>query len=139
MRNRTNKNGFTLIEVLVVATIISLLASIGFVSYASFSRQSRDARRKTDLENVRSALELYRSDNDYYPVNLLTIAPTYILTTPADPQSSERLYSYSPTGSPVTSYSMCAGLEGNTSSKTGCGDCGTGITCSYKLTPLGVE
>lgn len=134
-----NKNGFTLIEVLVVATIISLLASIGFVSYTTFSKQSRDARRKTDLENVRSALELYRSDNDYYPQNLLTIAPTYILTTPADPQTPDRLYPYSPTGSPATSYTICAGLEGVATSKTGCGDCGSGITCSYKLTPLGVE
>lgn len=134
------RGGFTLIEVLVVATIISLLASIGFVSYTTFSKQSRDARRKTDLENVRSALELYRSDNDYYPQNLLTIAPTYILTTPADPQGPDRIYMFSPTGNPATSYTICAGLEGVTDAKSGCPvECGTGINCSYKLTPLGVE
>lgn len=139
---KTNIKGFTLVEVLVVATIISLLATIGFVSFSSFSRQSRDARRKADLENVRGALELYRSDSDYYPQNLLTIAPTYIKVTPADPQSPDRVYQYNPTGNPATSFSLCAGLEGYTTPKAGCDSvskCGAGIECSYELTPLGVE
>jgi len=60
--------GFTLIEILVVATIIGLLASGAIVSYQQLSKQSRDAKRKTDLEQVRAALEMYRSNEDTYPV-----------------------------------------------------------------------
>ena len=60
--------GFTLIEILVVATIIGLLASGAIVSYQQLLKQSRDAKRKTDLEQVRAALEMYRSNEDTYPV-----------------------------------------------------------------------
>ena len=73
-------NGFTLIEILVVATIISLLAAAASVAYSQLSKQSRDARRKTDLEQVRAALEMYRSNNDDYPVNLSSLtAPIHII------------------------------------------------------------
>lgn len=61
------KKGFTLIEILVVATIIGLLAGAGAVSYSSLVKSSRDARRKADLEQIRAALEMYRSSNNTYP------------------------------------------------------------------------
>ncbi|MFH0979716.1 MAG: prepilin-type N-terminal cleavage/methylation domain-containing protein, partial [Candidatus Roizmanbacteria bacterium] len=60
------KKSFTLIEVLVVVGIIGLLTSIAVASYSRMGQQSRDARRKTDLEQIRSALEMYRSNNDEY-------------------------------------------------------------------------
>lgn len=59
--------GFTLIELLVVVTIISLLAGAGFVSYINVSRNSRNAKRLADLEQVRASLELYRTENGVYP------------------------------------------------------------------------
>ncbi|KKU11410.1 MAG: hypothetical protein UX17_C0079G0007, partial [Parcubacteria group bacterium GW2011_GWC2_45_7] len=53
MTNKLKKSfGFTLIEILVVATIIGLLAAGGFVTYSNLSRQSRDAKRKADLEQI---------------------------------------------------------------------------------------
>ncbi len=68
-RNQINnkKDGFTLIELLVVTTIIIILTTIGIVSYRAASMKSRDAKRKTDLETVRQALVLYRSDEGSYP------------------------------------------------------------------------
>jgi len=64
------KKSFTLIEILVVATIIALLATAATITYAQLTKQSRDARRKTDLEQIRAALEMYRSNNNqYYPYN----------------------------------------------------------------------
>lgn len=68
-------SSFTLIEILVVATIIALLTSIGVVSYTQFSKQSRDAKRKADLEQIRAAVEMYRSNdstNSYPPYNVVT-------------------------------------------------------------------
>ena len=55
----TNKKGFTLVEVLVVATIIALLASAVFYGYTQFARQGRDSRRAQDLNNIQKGLELY--------------------------------------------------------------------------------
>ena len=65
---KISKNGFTLIELLVVATIIIVLTTIGLVSYRTVARNSRDAKRKSDLETVRQAAIMYRSETGDYPV-----------------------------------------------------------------------
>lgn len=85
--------GFTLVELLVTATIISLLAAVSIASYSAISKNSRDAKRKADLEQVRTALEIFRSQNNYYPSatgdmsNLLGAGLTtdYINPIPEDP------------------------------------------------------
>jgi len=61
------EKGFTFVELLVVITIIAVLTAIGVVSYQSTNKSSRDAKRKTDLENIRSALELCRLEDGRYP------------------------------------------------------------------------
>jgi prepilin-type N-terminal cleavage/methylation domain-containing protein len=60
------QRAFTLIEVLVVATILGVLLSIAIVSFSSAQKKARDARRKADLEIVRQGLILYRQDNGSY-------------------------------------------------------------------------
>jgi len=67
MLPKISKNGFTLIELLVVATIIIVLTTIGLVSYRTVSRNSRNAKRKTDIETVRQAAIMYRSEIGDYP------------------------------------------------------------------------
>jgi len=119
-----NKNGFTLVEILVVATIMVLLTAAGVISYSSFLKQSRDAKRKADLSQISVALEMYRSNNDTYPTTagawygacstygshpdtgltgyIPNLAPTYIQKLPHDPRESQ---SFSPcTNAPVTCY-----------------------------------
>ncbi|PJC43527.1 MAG: hypothetical protein CO039_03740, partial [Candidatus Pacebacteria bacterium CG_4_9_14_0_2_um_filter_34_50] len=65
--NKNKKKGFTLIELLVVATIITILSAIGLVSFVNAGQGARDAKRKADLETVRQALVLRRSDLGNYP------------------------------------------------------------------------
>ena len=62
-----NKKGFTLIELLVVIAIIGILATIGLDSFISAQARSRDAKRKSDLKEIGSALELFYSDYGSYP------------------------------------------------------------------------
>ena len=53
---KINYQGFTLIEVLVAATILAVLAAGAIVSYTSVNQKSRDSRRMSDVEQVRSYL-----------------------------------------------------------------------------------
>jgi len=134
------RNGFTLVELLVAATIIALLAGIGVTSFSALTKQSRDSRRKADLENLRSALELYRSDNDYYPPDLDTlVTDNYLGKLLSDPKS-DRQYAYCPENNPATNYSLYAALEDGTAA-VNMGTCLETCTesCNYKLTPLGEE
>ena len=111
---------FTLIEILVVATIIGLLAAGGIVSYSQFSKQARDAKRKADLEQIRAALEMYRSNNqnNSYPNNLNSLVPGYIISLPTDPKTNNN-YQYTPqpagcnstSSNPCTSYILSSTLE----------------------------
>lgn len=132
------KKGFTLVELLVVATIIAILAGIGITSYSSLSKQSRDARRKSDLQTVRSALEFYRSDNDYYPGALTTLVPSkYLNSVPKDPKTNtEYVYCPSPATGNVVGYDLCTGLEQTNNIVTCCTMCNGG-NCNYKLNPMG--
>jgi prepilin-type N-terminal cleavage/methylation domain-containing protein len=57
------KKGFTLIELLVVIAIIGLLASIVFVSLSAARSKAKDTAIKSNLANLRSAAELYASNN----------------------------------------------------------------------------
>ncbi len=115
--------GFTLLEVLVTATIIAILTAIGIVSYASVNKRSRDVKRKSDLEQVRSALEMYRSDNNgeypyiqssySNPSNLSSsLVSTYLPAVPDDPDSNKNYYyRATATNGVYTNYCVCAYLE----------------------------
>lgn len=60
-------NGFTLIELLIVVAIIGILAALLTSNFVALRERARDAQRKSDLRQLQSALELYRSDKGSYP------------------------------------------------------------------------
>jgi len=59
--------GFTLIELLVVISIIGLLSSIVFASLNSARAKARDARRISDLDQLRLAQDMYYDSFGQYP------------------------------------------------------------------------
>ena len=61
--------GFTLIELIVVIAILGILAGIGLTSFRTSQMKSRDAKRKSDLEQVQRALEMYMNDYANYPTS----------------------------------------------------------------------
>lgn len=69
--NKNNQNiyqkGFTLIELLVVIAIISLLSSIVMASLNSARQKAKDAVRLSDINQVKTAIEMYINDNGKAP------------------------------------------------------------------------
>ncbi len=62
------RRGFTLIELLITIVIIGVLSAIGFSAFGpGYMQKARDAKRKSDLQQIRGALEKYYADNGYYP------------------------------------------------------------------------
>lgn len=111
------KRGFTMIELLVSATIIAVLSAIGLVSFRSANMKARNGKRMADLQQVRAALEVYRSDFPTYPnagvtgdlINIAGIGPYLSSTTMVDPKS-DMDYVYDPAADGST-YSICADME----------------------------
>jgi len=70
MLNYKKQKGFTLIELLVVIAIIILLASISIIALNNQQAKARDARRISDIRQIKTALEFYASDEGQYPVEV---------------------------------------------------------------------
>lgn len=59
--------GFTLIEILVVVTILGILAALVVPQLMSYPDEARVTRAEQDIQSLRTALDLYRMDNFTYP------------------------------------------------------------------------
>ena len=62
-----SKRGFTLIELLVVISIIGLLSTFAVAAFSNAQAKARDAKRISDIRQIKTALELYYDDNGKYP------------------------------------------------------------------------
>ena len=144
------RRGFTLIELLVVISIIGVLIGLSMFGLQGARESARDARRKADLEQIRSGVEIYKSDCNGYPIktpagmledNLMgkgtpsscAVTNTYITKTPEDPVSPNQSYLYY--SADGITYEICASLEGGGTVQTcgGSSSCG-GLGCNYKVT-----
>ena len=61
------KRGFTLVELLVVIAIIALLSTLSVVALNSARTKARDARRLSDIRQIRTALDMYYDSSSTYP------------------------------------------------------------------------
>jgi len=64
---KSDRKGFTLIELLVVISIIGMLSGMILVAMTDTRAKARDARRTTDIYQIRKALEMYYAENGIYP------------------------------------------------------------------------
>jgi len=150
---KNSKFGFTLIELLVVISIIGILIALSGFGLQGARTAARDARRKADIEQIRSGLELYKSDCGNYPLDLGATATltgtfppnglpsclsanTYIVNRPDDPLPGMTYRYVSPaSGGPAVSYEICARMENGAGSEScgGSSSCGNGV-CTYRVT-----
>lgn len=114
IRDSNNRNlaaGFSLVEILVVLAIISILAGIVTVNLVSRPAEARVAAAKSELRVLKSALNVYRTDNGTVPTTAQGLAaliekptsppvpPNYpdepyldTRTLPTDPWNNEYIY-----------------------------------------------
>lgn len=142
-----SSNSFTLIELLIVLSIIGVLVLLGFSNYLNSVKAGHDARRKSDLKNIQNALEVYYEDNQAYPTTLTfgtslchptggCSAAQYMQVVPRDPYGANYIYLTDATGSYYQLYSC---IENPNDSGLGVQDygpiCGSGVCnpCRFGL------
>lgn len=109
--NKNNPSGFTLIELLVVIAIIGLLASVVQAALGNARAAARDAKRISDLHQIRTALVLFYNDHGWFPTenspdnangiisksssaHINDILANYMQSVPQDPINNSEYYYY---------------------------------------------
>lgn len=88
-RRKANERGFTLIELMIVMTIIGLLAAIAIPNYLRSVRKAKEATLKEDLHTLRVAIDSYTVDKEKAPQSLDDLVQSgYVKTIPNDPLTS---------------------------------------------------
>ncbi|MDD5132039.1 MAG: prepilin-type N-terminal cleavage/methylation domain-containing protein [bacterium] len=72
-----NKAGFTLVELMMVVAIIGILAGVAVPRYMDFLRRSREGATKGNLGSLRSALNIYYADTEFYFPRLISYDPMW--------------------------------------------------------------
>ena len=83
---RIGRNGFTLLEMMIVLTIIAILASISIPMYQAIVLRSREAVLKSNLHSLRSVIDQYTADKKIAPQSLEDLVDAgYLREVPQDP------------------------------------------------------
>ena len=83
---KTGNRGFTLVELLIVISLISILAAMGLVQYRNSVVAAKESTLKTDLFRMRDAIDQYYADKGKYPSSLDSlVSDGYMRRIPEDP------------------------------------------------------
>ncbi len=149
---RERTRGFTFVELLVACAVLGILATIVYGSLSSMRAKARDTERKTEIEQLRLALRLYKDQTGSYPTghdsgtiigeggSLDATLSSYVAATVSDPSGSasdtayEYVYDTSFTcgsTSRIVLYAKSMERQGNTNWSTVCGTAVPGGTNTY--------
>jgi general secretion pathway protein G len=88
---RRQDAGFTLLELIVVMTIIAILATLAIPRFASAIRSAREAVLREDLHVMRAAIDSYTMDKQKAPQSLDDLVQSgYLRSIPEDPITHSR-------------------------------------------------
>jgi type II secretion system protein G len=167
MRNNTTTfRGFTLIELMIVIVILGVLVTMISGAFVTSQKKSRDLRRKSDLNQVSRAMQMYNNDFGSYPLSdtgrimgctdgttlctpgnvWSTTTTTYMVQLPQESNSGNAYYYDSPDGK---TFQMYAYLENKDDpdipkvagvNKTYAGtNCGAAGACNYGISSSNIS
>lgn len=109
------RRAFTLVEMLLVVTIIGILAALVIPKIVGRSEQARATAAHADISAIKTALDAFEVDNGFYPKSLqdLVVAPSnakswhgpYLDKLPVDPWGNNYVY-YFPGKHNSSSYDL---------------------------------
>jgi len=83
-----SQRGFTLVELLVVLSLLSILAAMAVVQYRNSVRLGQEAVLKRNLFAMRDAIDQYYADKNKYPASLDSlVSDGYLRRIPEDPMT----------------------------------------------------
>jgi prepilin-type N-terminal cleavage/methylation domain-containing protein len=81
-----SQRGFTLVELLIVLSLVSILAAMGVVQYRNSVQLGREAVLRRNLFAMRDAIDQYYADKNKYPASLdALVSDGYLRKIPEDP------------------------------------------------------
>jgi prepilin-type N-terminal cleavage/methylation domain-containing protein len=131
MKNK--KSGFSLLELLVVVSIIGILIALGTVAFSTAQKKSRDSRRRSDVKAMQEAFEQYKAQiGSYGDCDVMadyddgagSIMPGGL---PQDPKNSGSFVYNTDTACATDAYCVCALME----SSSGNADAPTASACNF--------
>jgi general secretion pathway protein G len=86
-RLHPSQKGFSLIELIVVVTIIGILAGIALINVGTAQRKARETALRDNLHTMRKAIDNFYADKQRYPADLNELVPNYMRRLPKDPMT----------------------------------------------------
>jgi len=86
-QNRRASDGFTLLELIAVMTIMVVLLALGVVRYEQSIVRAREAALTTDLDELNHAVQEYTRDKNEAPNSVDDLVPQYLGKLPIDPMT----------------------------------------------------
>lgn len=104
----------------LLTSTVDRTGAFGGLDRAAQGANANDAQRRSDIVLLRQALKMYFADNERYPTNLTTLAPTYLAAVPKDPETKANYtYSVKTDGQGFTLSATLAGGQKYTATEKG--------------------
>ena len=93
---KTRSIGFTMVELLVVISIISILAAVLYANFGDARIEARNRALMSDMKQVQLALEVYKAQEESYPAAISDLVPDFLaeLPTANDSANSQCTFTY---------------------------------------------
>ena len=115
--NNNVKQGFTIVELLVVIVVIGILAAITIVSYTGLSGKANVASLQSDLSSAKKQLALYQVEHSTFPTSLTADGNKYCPTGGTEycfKTSTGNTFTYPINATPNTNYLLSIYNSSNT-------------------------